>query len=560
MKCRPARICLLDAQRRSVYDTKLHERVANELPSAEPAQELISLPLEEFPVLDQPWSEDPLQRVPLPRLHPTTASTAPRRRESGEFRRSVELPSIRVGWPVALGGLATIGVCLIALGWLFRGSDDPRATNGGASQDRSADSSLVATVDRPGQGPAPGSSRNTPDARPPQPPGPITQQDKPKEPRTESTGTNRTDGSTSTTSEETNRVEGQQSGSPRSAPPDVQEGDGFGNSMSGDDVPDDATAGSRLDRSENLPQACSAMRGNKPVPTDAMQVSKIQKGTRNSRADPHLLKQTRHPSSIVCRPNLISHQRSQQLDQRAFFFVNSCRLLTLTGRSCWKTTRRHQVNPGFSRCGISPRENLTRWPVISLASADDSPPITEASVDDTPGKAPLAHIEAGPTGLFLKFSASASPELIEQFSLCRLVFRNDSGQHCIQLQASERIPPLTLAFDDSKETVTLDELPAAAMLSLDRIMLEVVRVELGGVQAPTGSGLRANLDKELTVPLDSQLQCELGIKLSESDGQFAIVVLPRYKVNDRRQQLGAGGNQERSGPSTVAAHREIKGI
>ena len=99
-----ARICLLDTQRRSVYDTKLHERVANELPSAEPAKELISLPLEEFPVLDQSWSEDPLQRVPLPRLHPTHASTAPRRREVGEFRRSVELPSMRsrlagcVGW------------------------------------------------------------------------------------------------------------------------------------------------------------------------------------------------------------------------------------------------------------------------------------------------------------------------------------------------------------------------------------------------------------------------------------------------------------------------------
>jgi hypothetical protein len=68
-------------------------------------------------------------------------------------------------------------------------------------------------------------------------------------------------------------------------------------------------------------------------------------------------------------------------------------------------------------------------------------------------------------------------------------------------------------------------------------MLEVVRVELGGAKAPTESGLRANLNKELTVTLDSQLQCELGIKLSESDGQLAIVVLPRYVVNDRRQQL-----------------------
>ena len=196
--------------------------------------------------------------------------------------------------------------------------------------------------------------------------------------------------------------------------------------------------------------------------------------------------------------------------------------------------------PGKSRFAVgavSVAENLTRWPVNSLTSADDSPPITEPSVDDTPGKALLAHIEAGPLGLFLKFSASTSPQLIEQFSLCRLVFRNDRGQHGIQLQASEQIPPLTLALDDSKESVTLDELPAAAMLSQDRIMLEVVRVELEGVPAPTGSDLRANVNKELTVPLDSQLQCELGIKLSESNGQFAIVVLPRYKVNDRRQPL-----------------------
>jgi hypothetical protein len=191
----------------------------------------------------------------------------------------------------------------------------------------------------------------------------------------------------------------------------------------------------------------------------------------------------------------------------------------------------------FSIGAVSTDGSLLRWPLSGLTSVNESLPPAGLSAEETSGNTLLGHVEAGPTGLFLKFSRSASPELIEQFTMCSLTFRNDRGEHRVQLQTPQRIAPLTIPFDDAKKTVTLDGMPAANMLSPERIALEILRVEMGEVEIPTKVGLRASLNKELTVTLNSELQCELGIRLSGRDGQFAIVVMPRYTVNGRRQPL-----------------------
>ncbi len=191
----------------------------------------------------------------------------------------------------------------------------------------------------------------------------------------------------------------------------------------------------------------------------------------------------------------------------------------------------------FSIGAVSTEGDLFRWPLFGLTSANGSQPPAGLSTEKTSDKTLLGHVEAGSTGLFLRFSRSASPELIEQFTSCSLTVRNEHGEHHVQLQTPERIAPLTVVFDDAKKTVTLDKMPAANVLSPDRIALDILRVDMGEVEVPTKAGLRANLNKELTVTLNSELQCELGIRLSGRDGQFAIVVMPRYTVNGRRQPL-----------------------
>jgi hypothetical protein len=192
----------------------------------------------------------------------------------------------------------------------------------------------------------------------------------------------------------------------------------------------------------------------------------------------------------------------------------------------------------FAVGDVAATDGVVQWPVTSHVGADAAASDTEPAGDGAHDGALLGHIEAGPTGLFLKFSSSVPPEQIERFSFCMLVFHKATARHCIQLRKREQMPPLELGFEKSRETVPLDGLPAANMVARDRIVLEVLRVDLGASQSADVSR-RGNINKEVTVPLNSELGCDLGVTLSDADGHDSLVLSPRCTVNDRRQQFVA---------------------
>ncbi|MHB8952038.1 MAG: hypothetical protein ACYC4U_03560 [Pirellulaceae bacterium] len=542
-----ARICLLDRQRKSEYDAKLQERVGDKTVASESQRPVFPPPLEVIPELEQPWSEDLLQ----PRLRPPSASKTPHRFRSGAFGRSVNLAPISNRMPLLIGGFAMIGAIVITC-WLFVNNGSSRPTKEAVNQERGADSSIISNLGQEGQASATGSLRAARTTRPPPPPVPIIVLKDPRESES-----------------------GQMKGTSSNPDQNGIASDGQASLTRGTGVNDgpEVEATDRVDRVDyQVTEHSSFTLESEADPADqaAAYEGTTQRRPLLNSQDERVVPQrgaeggagSQRPAGgrSVDNRNSRPVQRPPESDGMSTTFdrlphefdlsgaiaaagsesILLGELLSFEGSSWRVLLEDYASTAGESRFFIGPVStdgNVLRWPFFRLTDANASLPPIGLTAEETPGQTLLGHVEASPSGLLLRFSRSASPELIEQFTCCTLTVQNDSGQHHIQMQASERIPPLAVALDDSKKAVTLNALPATSMLSPDRIALEILRVELGGVEMPATDGLRASVNKELTVTLNSELRCELAIKLSERDGQFTVVVMPRYMVNDRRQQL-----------------------
>ncbi len=547
-----SRICLLNARRKSEYDAKLRSRVDSQTAPVPPPHEMLSPALEERRELEPPRSQDPQQSAPSRRLRPANVSNTSRGFRHGKFARSVDLGSESIKLPLVLGGVAAIAVVLIML-WLFVGKDSPRPRSDVADRELVAESSIVAKLEWERQTTAPGSPRVVPNTQPPQPPVPLVP---PEELQTSRLG--QPGDSKSTDKQDTAGSAGQDSLGPE-LKPDVGGGRGV---VNGSDAGDDRSSQQNQPLAPLDPRSGDEARVDDASTRDGPQLNGQHERIRLERSAGGLapVNQPRARKDSVNTGD--SHLNLSPLSsvglatdfERLPSEFDLSKAIAATGPDSvclgelpsfkgtdWQVLLEDYSSPTgkskFSIGAVSTEGDLFRWPLFGLTSAKGSLPRAGLSAEETSDKTLLGHVEAGSTGLFLRFSRSASPELMEQFTSCGLTVQNERGEHHMQLQTPERIAPLTVAFDDAKKTVTLDQMPAANVLSPDRIALDILRVEMGEVEVPTRVGLRANLNKEITVTLNSELQCELGIRLSSRDGQFAIVVMPRYTVNGRRQPL-----------------------
>jgi hypothetical protein len=180
-----------------------------------------------------------------------------------------------------------------------------------------------------------------------------------------------------------------------------------------------------------------------------------------------------------------------------------------------------------------------QWPLIRLEHGNTSSMPDQVPSDETREQTRIGRLGTGPSGLELVITSSADPDLIEHLSCCILVIEKDSERHCIQLRKRQIRPPLQLVFQRAKEEILLDAMPTNNLLASDRIMLEVLGMELDGKRISTSSDLRAGIGEELAVILDAHLQCEIGMRLCTDAEGLSVVVWPRYTLNDRKQGLVA---------------------
>ena len=484
-----ARICLLDLRRRFDYDAMLRGRDDDAKSSSLPVKEVFPPALEELEVLARSQSEDPLRTAPASRQRlAKTARTCHTARSDGAGQPA-SLGLLDVHWLVVCGGSAAIGVCLLGVVWLLWGS---------------ADSRDVAELAGAGQLSAVAAPRTTPAPQPPRPPAPVTRQDDPSESASEPAG---------------KQLAAADQTMPRVRPPAARPS-GSGR-VACDEPGSSSSPAPKVHERPRGPatRAPSDVSGSGDLGISASAGSGLAPATGRLAMEFDLVAAiaATGPADILLGELPARSDANWEIGLEDYS---------------------SPVNAAVFQLGeMSSAENLRTWPVRCLAAASDAAPAAPASVDDPAGQSEFGHLEIGSRGLRLSFASTASPELIERFCSCGLTVQDGGTTYRIQFHKSERMPPVEIRLDKPKETVALGEMLTGIMLSTDRIVLEILRVEMGATQAPNAAGLRANLDKELAVTLDSQLQCELGIKLAENAGQFDLLVLPRYVVNDRRQQL-----------------------
>ncbi len=192
----------------------------------------------------------------------------------------------------------------------------------------------------------------------------------------------------------------------------------------------------------------------------------------------------------------------------------------------------------FSVGPMSHDDEITCWP-LSRVIADESAS-GESGVASTRSRTNrCGRVEASPSKLALWLADPKDQELIDDLSLCGLVIENGKSRHLVQFSVPRHIAPVTLVFDKSRQTITLEHVPAVGELSSTRIVLDILKVDFGEGDEAVSLPAHAGYGKELTVATDNTLHCELGITLTKSAGQFCIAIIPRFIRNGRKQPLVA---------------------
>ncbi len=501
-----ARLCLLDVRRKAEYDAQLRQRADSPTPAqsldsqprmSEPAGPMILTVEHDMPLPDEPWLDEPLPDEPWSDAAPGASWSSPlypaaplKARAKGSRDRSREWEGARrlsAGWRLVLGGAVTTALLSLALLGLSR------LTGKGGSDNILADTDPVAKSDGEGNSSAPVRPPPAPPGAPPQPPQPPV----PAGPGT----------------------------TPGVADPPIVAAR----------VPGPGSALQSVDLRDNEPYRPDPQPAGGPADGNRYGFSP----GRHAAEEPNV--------SRVSQPVAGPDGPPIEFDLSAAIAAGGPENILLTDQlptldASWQLLLEDYSSPtGTSRFSVGVVEaagHAVRWPVVDRAVAV---PVEPGGASREPGGAEaalLAHLETGPAGLFVKFSASASPELIEQFSFCMLVFRKATAAHRIQLRTRERMPPVEIKFEKAKETIVLGGLPMVGMVARDRVLLEVLHVDTRGAAPPT-AWQPTGVNQELTIPLDSQQECELRITLSDADGQYSLAVLPRYLSSDRRQQLVA---------------------
>ena len=489
-----SRICLLNARRKSEYDAKLRSRVDSQTAPVPPPHEMLSPALEERRELEQPRSRDPLQTAPSRRLRPANLSNNSRGLRHGKFRRSAGLGSESIKRPLVLGGVAAIAVVLIML-WLVLVNGTSRPKGDVAGGERVAESSIVAKLERERQTTAPGSPRVVPNTQPPPPPVPLVPQEDVRTSNLGQPGDNK-----STDTQDTAESARQDSLGPESKP-DVGGGQG---AVIGSDAGDDQSPRQNQPLAPLDPRSGNDVRVDDASTRDGPQLNgqheriglersagglapaNPPRARRNNvnTGDSHLNLSPLSSAGLATDFDRLPSEFDLSKAIAAAGPESVClgELPSFEGTD-WQVLLEDYSSPTgeskFSIGAVSTEGDLFRWPLFGLTSANGSQPPAGLSTEKTSDKTLLGHVEAGSAGLFLRFSRSASPELIEQFTSCSLTVRNEHGEHHVQLQTPERIAPLTVVFDDAEKTVTLDKMPAANVLSPDRIAIRHLTCRYG---------------------------------------------------------------------------------
>ena len=211
--------------------------------------------------------------------------------------------------------------------------------------------------------------------------------------------------------------------------------------------------------------------------------------------------------------------------------------LAAAANDSWTVSVQDYASPvGQARFAVGDMTNTDEglhWPLYQSVSSEPATEDVGPTTNELSAEM-CARVEAGSGTLSLWLPNPQDEELLNALSLCGLVVENNLSRHHVQLSLPESIPPVALSLDKSKQTIAFEEMPSLARISAARLELEVLQVLHGANEILPASGARAGYNKELTVTLDSSLQCELGFTLTKSGDQAEIAIAPRYLRNDRK--------------------------
>jgi len=496
-----ARLCLLDVRQKAAYDAGL-QRASVAPPaavSAEPMYGAGSGPVcapapEPVPLIaDRLWPDDATAASSESPLYPATPLQSAALPGAG-VRRAGGAPTFPITLLIVFGGLTAFGLLVIGAAWLFMAPDDgaQRVSAGTPS------SSAQPDVGRPLSGPKPPLPPSG--ARPPQPPGPRR---KPPAPPLPATPT----------------LAAPAGGSP----PVVRQPGEFA------DVP---VAGGSVAAATLLEED----EGDRPTPQPRAGIAHApMPAAQMPPAMPALPAGSPPPPAAAGSRGVLEFDLSAALAKQGPENVLLAPQFPGTDAT-WELSLEDYGSPSgssaFSIGSVSTSDGAVSWPIVSRSAQT----VPAQSTDGASGDTLLAHLESGPGGLSLKFSPSATPERIDRLTVCGLTLSKLPARQTIQLRTRERIAPVPLSFHRAKEAIALEGMPAPATISGDRIQLEIQRLDISPTRSLTVS-LQAQVNEEVTVPLDLSLACELGVTLSDAGGQYQLVLIPRYMVNNRRQQL-----------------------
>lgn len=206
--------------------------------------------------------------------------------------------------------------------------------------------------------------------------------------------------------------------------------------------------------------------------------------------------------------------------------------LASPAKETWKISIEDYAAPlGAPRFSVGPAavvdDTTLRWPLLPTESSVATASLNSASPDE----ATRVEVEEGKLALWV-----ANPDdqpLLAALSRCGIVLENKHGWHHVQLGLPQSMPPVELGLEKTRQVELFEDLWDVTEIPVDRLQLDVVRVQRDAIDLPVGAMRQVGYGDELSVPLNSDLQCELGITLMKEADRYGIGMLPRCRLNER---------------------------
>ncbi len=489
-----ARVCLLDERKKAEYDAELMGGSSIKAPPRKPPAA--------GPFITDTGQHDDFKLEPPPSNTVSSVSQEPRRvTKPAPRRRTKNLAWASLGIQVAIGGVAAVCVVVVIL-WTVWGRDPFNIWQRGADQRELAQTETPRAMSqdrRSRRRPSQGESTKMPSARDGDSYHAATQSSKSTSPppiaMTDDDDSQRTEGSGNPPSpfQEIDPSSLPQPGMQSSLPSDLSSGDADTTTTD----PDDTTTPSDV-----------PLEPQEPLDPFSELLSSLDIPQEVSDSD---------PTGIVLGKITSTNVETWQVGMEDYS--------ALLGSS------RFEVGQPTSE------GSTVRWPLLKKQTPEDpaSSSGSETAIDVSGNGRVVAHVEAVNQTLVMRFPEAPDVSTLQQLGVCCLNFVAGNHRHTIQLSVPQRMSPVEASFSESKQEVALDNIPALSRISLDRVVFELVQVSFG--QESLATNLQADANKELLVTLNADLECQLGVRLLEKDGEFRILLAPRTTVTGRREPL-----------------------